>query len=193
MGFMGTPPKRLFGNLVYLREIDLERDAPEWFEAMQEPAMHTWTGNHIPRDIQEVRDVVLTTYATHPDIFAWCIRDKQTDKIIGLYWIGVAHMSEDSRLITFDAQRIAAPYWRKGYTKAIRTLVYQYAFLDLKVEEIRASAWEQNVNSCLSMESAGFELARSYPRFNSKYNSEFIEREYVLRREKWNQLNSNPY
>lgn len=190
---MGTPVKSLKGELVTLHPIDIERDAPEWFEAMKEPDMHTWTGNKIPQDVQEVRDVVLTTYATHPDIFAWCIRESRTDKMVGIYWIGVPFMSDERRLITFDAQRIAKPYWRKGYTKEARSLVYHHAFTDLGVDEIRAAAWEANTNSCLSMESAGFELVRSYPRFNPKYDSAFTERGYVLRRDKWQQLYGKPY
>ncbi len=190
---MGTPMKSLEGQLVTLRPIDVERDSPEWFEAMQEHEMHLWTGNNIPIDVDEVRDVVLATYANRSEIFAWCIKEYKTDTMVGIYWIGIPFMSDEHRLVTFDAQRIAKPFWRKGYTKEARSLVYQYAFTDLGVEEIRASAWELNANSCLSMESAGFELVRSYPRFNSKYDSELIEREYRLLREKWQQLNGKPY
>lgn len=190
---MGTPMKSLEGQLVTLRPIDVEQDASEWFEAMQEPEIHLWTGNNIPIDVNEVRDVVLATYANHPEIFAWCIRESRTDKMVGIYWIGIPFKSDEHRLVTFDAQRIAKTYWRKGYTKEARALVYHYAFTELGVEEMHASAWELNANSCLSMESAGFELVRSYPRFNSKYDSELIEREYVLRREKWQHLNGKPY
>lgn len=121
---MGDSKRNFSGRLVNLREIDIEQDAPEWFEAMQEPDMHVWTDNKIPNDIDEVRNVVLTTYATHPEIIAWCIRDCETDEMVGIYWIGVPCMSDDGKRITFDAQRIAKPYWRQGYTKEAKSLVF---------------------------------------------------------------------
>ena len=65
---MGTPMKSLYGRLLTLRPINIEQDAPEWFEVMQEPEMHLWTGNQIPKDLNEVRDVVLATYVHHPEI-----------------------------------------------------------------------------------------------------------------------------
>ncbi len=87
-----------------------------------------------------------------------------------------------------DAQRIAKPFWRTGRTMAARRLVYRYAFEDLAVEEIHASAWDHNVNSCRSMERAGFELVDVAARFNPKYGEDLNERHYVLTRERWRWL-----
>jgi len=184
---MGDSKRNFSGRLVILREINIEQDAPEWFEAMQEPDMHVWTDNKIPNDIDEVRNVVLTTYATHPEIIAWCIRDCETDKMVGIYWIGVPCMSDDGKRITFDAQDREALLETRVYQRGKVTRV-QYAFLELGVEEIHAQAWEPNINFCLYMENAGFEVLQVRSHFNSKHNKEVMQRDYVLKREKWERL-----
>lgn len=155
---------------------------------MQEPDMHRWTGNRVPDDIDEVREL-LAGYNVHPDIMAWCIRDGQSGSMIGTYWLAVPYTSEGKR-ISVEAQRIAKPFWRTGRTIAARRLVHGYAFEDLAVEEIHASAWEQNVNSCRSMERAGFALVDVTPRFNPEYGKELNERHYVLTRDRWHRLSN---
>lgn len=130
---MGNPHQELQGELVTLCAIDMERDASEWFEAMQEAELHTWTSNRVPSDIDEVKNVVLATFATHPEIIAWCIRELKTNQMVGIYWMGVPFKSDENKWITFDAQRIAKPYWRKGYTKEARSLVYHNAFMGIGV------------------------------------------------------------
>ena len=153
---------------------------------MQEPDMHVWTGNRVPDDIDEVREL-LAGYNTHPEIIAWCIRDGLSGAMVGTYWLAVPYTSQGKR-ISVDAQRIAKPFWRTGRTMAARRLVYRYAFENLAVEEIHASAWDHNVNSCRSMERAGYELVEVAARFNPKYGKELNERHYVLTRERWRRL-----
>lgn len=85
---MAVPEKTLSDTGLVLRPIDVERDAPEWYVAMQEPEMHRWTGNRVPDDIEEVRQL-LTGYIAHPDIIAWCIVDCQLGHMVGTYWLAV--------------------------------------------------------------------------------------------------------
>ncbi len=148
--------------------------------------MHAWTGNRVPNDIDEVREL-LRGYNAHPEVMVWCIWDRHATRMIGTYWLAVPYMSERKR-ISIDAQRIAKPFWRTGRTMAARRLVYLYAFEDLAIDAIRASAWEGNVNSCRSMEGAGFELVEVTPRFSGKHGQELIERHYVLTREQWRRV-----
>ncbi|PSR33205.1 MAG: N-acetyltransferase [Sulfobacillus thermosulfidooxidans] len=183
---MAVPAKTLSNDCLTLCAIDVERDAPEWYIAMQEPDMHWWTGHRVPHDIDEVREL-LAGYNAHPSILAWCIRDGHSGTMVGTYWLAVPYMADGKR-ISVDAQRIAKPFWRTGRTMAARRLVYRYAFEDLSVEELHASAWEQNVNSCRSMEGAGFELVDVVARFNPKYGKELNERHYVLTRAQWHRV-----
>jgi ribosomal-protein-alanine N-acetyltransferase len=63
---------------------------------------------------------------------------------VGTYWIAPS-FENGKRVITAEAQRIGKPYWRKGYTKEARNLVYDYVFFDLEVEEVHAQAWKGNL------------------------------------------------
>lgn len=177
---VAVPTKILCDKRLTLRPIDLEQDAPEWYVAMPEPEMHVWTGNRIPEDMEEVRHL-LAGYMDHPDIWAWCMRDRPSGSMVGTYWLAVPYEFGGKR-ISVDAQRIAKPYWRTGRTMAARRLVYRYAFEDLGIDEIHASAWEANMNSCQSMEHAGWDLVEVKPRQNPKYGKELPERHYVFDR-----------
>lgn len=183
---IAVPEKVLRDYRVTLRPIDVKRDAPQWYTAMQEPDMHRWTGNRVPDSIEEIRQL-LSGYNAHPDIMAWCIQDNLLGSMIGTYWLAVPYLWEGKR-ITVEAQRIAKPYWRTGRTMAARRLVYDYAFDDLAVEEIHASAWAGNINSCRSMEAAGFELVEVKSRFHAKDRQTLDERHYVLTRVQWRRI-----
>ncbi|MEM5687632.1 GNAT family protein [Bacillus cereus] len=54
-----------------------------------------------------------------------------------------------------------------------RNLIYNYLFLTLDVDEIRAQAWDNNINSCRSMEQIGFKLENQVKRLFPKYNELF--------------------
>ncbi len=183
---VAIPGKTLRDVTLILRPFDVDRDAPEWFIAMQEPDMHRWTGNQVPDSLANVRELLLG-YIAHPDIIAWCIRDGRSDQMVGTYWIAIPVTCEE-KCMSSDAQRIAKPFWRTGRTMAARRLVYRYAFEELAVDEMHAGAWEQNVNSVQSMERAGFELVEVKLRYNPKYKEAMNERHYVLTRQNWLKL-----
>ena len=183
-GSIAIPEKTLSNHCLTLCAIDVERDAPEWYIAMQEPDMHVWKGNRVPDDIDEVRELLLG-YNSHPDIMVWCVRDGQSGSIVGTYWLAVPFTSEGNR-ISVDAQRMAKPLWRTGRTRVARRLVYRYAFEDLAIDAINASAWEGNVNSCQSMEATEFELVEVTSRFNAKCGQKLNE--LTLTREQWRRV-----
>jgi ribosomal-protein-alanine N-acetyltransferase len=88
-------------------------------------------------------------------------------------------------VVTGDAQRIVRKYWRTGITSQVRKLTYDYAFSKLGIDEIRASAWKDNTNSCRSMEKAGFVLLRQREGLFSKYEKVMTENLYTLRKKDW--------
>jgi [ribosomal protein S5]-alanine N-acetyltransferase len=160
------------------------KDAEEWFEVMKDPDMHLWTGNTVPANINDIREL-LQGYKDNDNIMAWAVIDKLSDKIIGTYWIWKPILEGNKRIIQTEAQRISNKYWRKGYTTEARKLVYKYAFEQLQVDEIHAGAWANNVNSCKSMENIGFKLLEKAERLFNKYNKVFEENHYVLYRAVW--------
>lgn len=182
MTFQKTP-SILKGNSVTLRPINPEKDAPTWYEVMKDPEMHLWTGNTVPKNVDEIKQL-LQNYNDINEIIAWAIVKNDNQEMIGTYWI--APMEVDRSLIIADeAQRIARKYWRKGYTREVRKLVFDYSFTQLGVKEIHAHAWSRNVNSCRSMKKAGFKLLECKLELFKKYNKYYQLRHYVLYREDW--------
>lgn len=174
----------LEGKKVVLREIILNRDVEEWFEVMKDPDMHLWTGNTVPTNKEDIREL-LQNYKENENIISWAVVDKENNQIIGTYWIWKPLLEGNKRIIQTEAQRISKKYWRKGYTTEARKLVYKYVFEQLKVDEIHAGAWENNTNSCTSMERFGFALLEKSERLFNKYNKVFVENHYVLYRTVW--------
>lgn len=169
---------------ILLREIMPDQDKFEWFEVMKDPDMHLWTGNQVPENMEEIRELLLN-YKENKNIIAWAVIDKNNNQIMGTYWIWEPIMKDTKRIIQSEAQRISKKYWRKGYTTEARKLIYKYAFEQLRVDEIHAGAWADNMNSCKSMENFGFILVETADKLFSKYNKVYKENHYVLYREVW--------
>ncbi|MCC2339103.1 GNAT family N-acetyltransferase [Bacillus tropicus] len=175
----------LEGNIVCLRSVEPEKDYRQWYEVMKDPDMHRWTANTIPKDSNEMKEL-LHTYKNLKDIIAWSIITKHTKEMVGTYWISVPTVDENKKLIvSAESQRIARKFWRTGVNREARNLIYNYLFLTLDVDEIRAQAWDNNINSCRSMEQIGFKLENQVKRLFPKYNELFLENHYVLFKEDW--------
>lgn len=169
------------GSLILL-PVDPDRDAPGLYDLFLDERMHTYTGNRVPENVEEIRGL-LQLYADHPNIWAWVIYDGGI--IIGTYWLAIPEERDGRKVITADAQRIGVPFWRKGYARRCRDLLYRYAFEALGVEEIRSDAWAENVNSCQAMVRYGFQLFRSSEGFNRKHRRMMTGNEYVLTSERF--------
>lgn len=174
----------LEGKDIILRPIDPEKDYKQWYKVMKDPEMHKWTGNTVPKNPEETKEM-LQHYKELDHIIAWSMILKSTQEMIGTYWLAVPTTTEEGVVVTGDAQRIARKYWRTGITSQVRKLTYDYAFSRLRVDEIHASAWKDNTNSCRSMEKAGFVLLKQRERLFSKYEKVMIENIYTLRKKDW--------
>ncbi|WNB91026.1 GNAT family N-acetyltransferase [Bacillus sp. NEB1478] len=174
----------LTGDIVTLRKIDPERDRAAFYKMFLEPDMHLWTGNRIFQNQTEAYEE-LRKYRDLDQLMAWAIIKNETQEFIGTYWVAPT-VVEGKNIISAEAQRINKSHWRKGYTKASRHLVYEFVFTILEVEEVHAQAWENNINSCRSMEKAGFELIQSIAKPFEKYRETFKENHYVLKKSRWN-------
>ncbi|MEW4153433.1 GNAT family N-acetyltransferase, partial [Bacillus thuringiensis] len=171
----------LEGNIVCLRSVEPEKDYRQWYEVMEDPDMHHWTGNVTPKDSNEIKDL-LHTYKNLKDIMAWAIVMKKSKEMIGTYWISMPIMNGNKKLIvTSEAQRIARKYWRTGGNREARNLIYNYIFLTLDVDEVHAQAWDNNINSCRSMEQIGFKLENQVKRLFPKNLSKIWGIIYVKR------------
>ncbi|MBV1758592.1 MAG: GNAT family N-acetyltransferase [Dethiosulfatibacter sp.] len=178
----------LVSSKVLLREINVPVDAPEWYKHMKDPEIHQWMGNDVPTNVNETRSN-LQKYKEIPHIISWAVINNETGKIIGIYWIWKPIENEDGVLIIpSEVERISKQYWRKGFTKEARKLVYQYCFNTLKANEIHAQAWKDNVNSIKSLEHAGHSCYKEEIKMVERYKSLHVECHFKLTKEGW--LNS---
>jgi [ribosomal protein S5]-alanine N-acetyltransferase len=177
------PSPTLIGNKIILRTVDPEKDFKGFYKIFQEPDMHLWTGNTIPTSQEESYQEHLK-YRDLIGLTSWTILQKETENRVRTYWIAPS-FENGKRVITAEAQRIGKPYWRKGYTKEARNLVYDYVFFDLEVEEVHAQAWKGNHNSCYSMENAGFQLIEAIEKVFPKRQEWMSEHHYRLTKEDW--------
>lgn len=175
----------LEGATILLRPVEPEKDYKQWYKVMEDPEMHQWTGNTVPVNADEIKQL-LQKYKELEDMIAWSVILKNSGEMIGTYWITMPTEDENTRLvIASEAQRIARKFWRKGITREARILVYHYVFSILKVDEVHAQAWNNNMNSCRSMEKMGFQLEKQIQRLFTKYNQVFMENHYVLYKKDW--------
>lgn len=174
----------LSGPLATVREIDVERDTRPFHEMFLDPDMHVWTGNRVPASLDESR-AELERYRSLPGLVAWAVTDTETGAFVGTYWVAAPVAEDGLRVVTAEAQRIAKPHWRRGYTREARRLVYDWLFGELGVDVVRAQAWQGNRSSCLSMEHAGFRLRRVRRRHFGKRDEVLPECEYELDRASW--------
>jgi len=172
----------LKGKKVTLRNIKPDIDNQQFYKIFLEPDMHLWTGNKIPKDEFETYQI-LCKYRDLDGVIAWSIISNDTQDFIGTYWIAPNYY-EGKKIVT-EAQRIGKNYWRKGYTKDARKLIYDFVFFELDIEEVHAGAWKDNVNSCKSMENIGFKLFTSERKVFQKRNEELIENHYILTKQNW--------
>lgn len=172
------------GSLMLL-PVDPDRDAAGLYPIFLDERMHTYTGNRVPKNEDEIREL-LKNYAENPGIWAWAVYDGEI--FIGTYWLAVPEERNGKRIIAADAQRIGVLFWRKGYARRCRDLLYRFAFEELGVEEIHGQAWAENENSCIAMERYGFVLEQVSEGYNQKHQRVLKAHEYVLTAERFRKL-----
>ena len=128
--------------------------------------MHRWTGNKVFESVEETK-AELERLKTLDEITTWMIVDKSSSKVIGRFFICLEE--RDGKLVAGEGNRIAKPYWRKGYNKEARRIIFNYLFNKLHVDCIESECWSENINSVLSIMAHGFVLIKEITAYNEKY------------------------
>lgn len=66
--------------------------------------------------------------------------------------------------------------------------MFEYAFGPLGADACETESWADNVNSCRSIESYGFELLTEREEHNDKYGRLMTLRRYRMSRERWREV-----
>lgn len=152
--------------MVILKQLNIERDLIGFFNVSLDEKVHIWTGNSVPNDVNEIRNL-LRTY--EKQMIVWTIINKQNNEIIGIMRLSHPEII-NGVVISGDSQRLLSSYWRKGYMKEARKLVYEFAYLNLKIDILFADVWEGNINSLESLKSVGYKIIEKKEEFFTKEN-----------------------
>ncbi len=170
------------GELVRLQPINCKRDIDEWYRVSQDERMHMWTGNTVPIEREEMEHLLLDVYPKY--FLIWMIHEKRTGVVIGMMRISYPE-SDDGVMVAGDSQRLHSDYWRKGYMKESRELVYEFVFDELDVDALYADVWKGNLNSEKSLESVGYQFLYEEDAYFEKYDRIQPKKYYRLTKEDW--------
>lgn len=144
----------LNGEKITLEPLDIDKHAKGYFKVSQDKNIHKYVGNTVPKDLEEIVEL-LKLYEIH--FMNWMIISNDTQELIGIIRLGKP--SKDKGLIVSgESQRLHSNYWRKGYMKEAKKLLYNYAFDNLGIDILYADVWEGNTNSIKSLEASGYKL-----------------------------------
>lgn len=142
------------GNLITLEPLDVDKHAKGYFEMSQDPRIHKYTGNTVPKSLDETI-ALLKKYEVY--FLNWVIISNETHEVIGILRLGKPEI-QNGVLVAGESQFLSSRYWRKGHMKEAKKLFYSYVFDVLSVEMLYADVWEGNINSIKSLESYGYQL-----------------------------------
>lgn len=175
------------GNLITLEPLDVQKHAKGYFEVSQDENIHKYTGNTVPKHIDETA-ALLEKYEEY--FLNWMILSNDTLEVIGIIRLGKPER-ENGLLVAGESQFLSSKYWRKGHMKEAKKLFYQYVFGELAVDVLYADVWEGNVNSIRSLESYGYkrietqrELFTKTGEYADKYIYSLSKSDYDLNQQK---------
>ncbi|WP_105616415.1 GNAT family N-acetyltransferase [Vallitalea okinawensis] len=171
----------LEGHIIRLRPMEIEKDKYNYYDVSLDEKMHNWTGNTVPKTVDEI-EALLRVYEKVLNV--WMIEEKASNKVIGMMRLSFPEV-HNGELVAGDSQRLHSNYWRKGHMKEARQLMYHYAFDTLGVDMLIADALKDNINSCKSLESVGYELYNTKEEFFEKKGENLMKHFYKLTKEKW--------
>jgi len=147
-----------------LREI-LPSDIDGMFELDSDPEVHKYLGNKpvIDRDqISKVIDFIRQQYIDN-GIGRWAIIDKKTNNFMG--WTGLKFQTDltNNHKNYYDlGYRLIKKYWGQGIATETAIVSLQYAFEQLKTNEVYAMANCENVGSNKILRKVGLNFIESF-------------------------------
>ena len=177
------------GKLITLEPLNVQKHAKGYFEISQDENIHTYTGNTVPKHIDEIIEL-LKKYEKY--FINWMIISNDSHYIIGIIRLGKPEIN-NGILTAGESQFLSSQYWRKGHMKEAKKLFYQYVFDKLSVELLYADVWEGNTNSIKSLESYGYKLIETKREFFSKTGKYTLKYIYSLSKEYYHRNLKNQF
>ena len=172
------------GQLVTLEPLDIAKHANGYFKVSQDENIHRYTGNTVPKDIDEIIEL-LKKYEKY--FYNWMIIANESLEVIGMIRLGKPE-KENGILAAGESQFLMSNYWRKGHMKEVKKLFYRYVFDELSVDVLYADVWEGNINSIKSLESYGYKRIETKAERFSKTGNYVPKHIYSLSRNDYQRI-----
>ncbi|CCI81492.1 GNAT family N-acetyltransferase [Lactobacillus hominis] len=168
---------------IYLRPIN-EHDAESLYQWGKDPLYHETAGFERISDIQQARQTAMR-YSQRPYSFAIIL--KKTQQMIGLVELYERGMDEKSGLLaTKDLGFLLDKnYWRQGLMHDALHLVINYAFNDLKQNQIWAGTFPSNERSQHLLHLLGFRYVYTTDYNQLAVGTNFQEKYFLLTPQDW--------
>lgn len=147
-----------------LREI-LPTDIEGMFELDSDPMVHRYLGNKIVTDKKQIETIINFIRQQYIDngIGRWAIIEKNTGNFLG--WTGLKYVTEltNGHKNFYDlGYRIIRKYWGKGIATETAFASLDYAFHQLRVDRVYASADCENSASNKILQKVGMSLVETF-------------------------------
>ncbi|MDI1316639.1 GNAT family N-acetyltransferase [Flavobacterium sp.] len=147
-----------------LRPMQVE-DAEALFEMDRNPNVHLYLGNEPLTNIEECYGYIksIQNQYIQNGIGRFVIVLKETNEVIG--WAGLKFITEEENGHNnfYDiGYRLQEKHWRKGYALEAATAWLDYAFTEMKIPKIYASAHVDNIGSNTILKQIGLYQKEQY-------------------------------
>ncbi|MFH0816899.1 MAG: GNAT family protein [Methanobacteriota archaeon] len=158
------------------------RDVKFVYDLFSLEETNRYVSNPPVKDMKAARGIYEKYCRPKPYLFRVGIILKETGKLVGTLGLYSINMEDKRATLGFD---LLPEHWGKGYmTEACRGLL-NWAFKELKLNRIQASAEPANVRSLAVMERLGFQregVLRQLDYYKGAYHDDVV---YSLLREEW--------
>jgi ribosomal-protein-alanine N-acetyltransferase len=177
--FLNVP--RIETSRLALRQLTA-RDIQFIYELFSIEETNRYVSNPPVKDMKEAREIYELYCKPKPNLFRIGIVVKETGELVGT--LGLYAINRDDRRATLGFD-LLPQHWGKGYmTEACRALL-DWAFKELKLNRIQASAEPANVRSLAVMARLGFTregVMRQLDYYKDAYHDDVM---YSMLREEW--------
>ncbi|MGN6803652.1 MAG: GNAT family N-acetyltransferase [Ginsengibacter sp.] len=155
-----------------LREI-LPTDVEGFFEMDSDPEVHRYLGNKPVKSraqVVEIIEFIRQQYIDH-GIGRWAIVDKENNDFIG--WTGLKFITEltNNHKYYYDlGYRLLRKYWGKGIATETALASLNYAFREMKLDEVIGIADYENVASNNVLKKAGLKFIECFDYEGTPHN-----------------------
>jgi RimJ/RimL family protein N-acetyltransferase len=155
-----------------LREV-LSTDVDKLFELDSNPNVQKYVGNIPVKDKTEVEKLIQNLQQQYIEngIARWAVIEKETGELIG--WSGIKLIKEpmNNHNNFYElGYRFIENYWGKGFATETTIPLVDYAFENLKAENIYAICDAENIGSKNVLEKTGLKLIETFNHRDKEHN-----------------------